>query len=88
MQHLVSQVLFKWSINIIRIMLITSNGGANMHYVVQKALRVTWLYYAAYVINRALCLELNLEEVSPIIKKMKSIIGFLKSSPKITHILG
>jgi len=78
----VQEILDYWDISMERIVSITSDGAANMRNAVEAVLQVPWIYCAAHVINRAVRLGLDCDEVKPLIEKCKRISRFFRSSPK------
>jgi len=78
----IQEVMDYWDISMERIVSITSDGAANMRNAVEAVLQVPWIYCAAHVINRAVRLGLDCDEVKPLIDKCKRISRFFRSSPK------
>jgi len=83
----IHEVLEYWDISTDRIVSITSDGAANMRNAIETVLQVPWIYCAAHVINRAVRIGLDCDEVKPLIEKCKRVSRFFRSSPKAGRIL-
>jgi len=83
----IQEVLEYWKIPTKRVISITSDGAANVRNAIEAVLQSPWIYCAAHVINRAVRLALDCEEVKPLIEKCKMISRFFRSSPKASRML-
>jgi len=83
--EIIREVLMTWDIKPEKIIAIISDGAANIKAAITKQLGIEWIYCAAHIINRSVCLALGGELVKPIIKAAKAIAKTFKASPAAKH---